>query len=43
MEDPYFGPVVKLLARERDLVREGKDISSLSKELSKEFKPLIVQ
>jgi len=41
LEDPYFGPVVKLLAREWDLVRERKDASVV--ELSKEFEPLVLQ
>ena len=39
LEDPYFGPVVKFLGRERDLVWEGGDTSILSKE----FEPLVFQ
>jgi len=39
LEDPYFGPVVKFLAREWDLVREEGDTSILSKK----FEPLVFQ
>jgi len=39
LEDPYFSPVVKFLAREQDLVHEGKDAGILSKE----FEPLVFQ